>query len=1068
MTESDLEITEYNPSMAARAAELFSAFNEIWPGGFGGGIPYDEQRVRNWLDDTSAIADLVAIDPDGNIIGYCGLYPHYHDSNAAYISLLGVHPRVLGKKIGKMLLLKALEIAAEKGVQRVDLNTWSGNLKAVPLYKKVGLFWVPHTSVYMQDYLPGLFQIPLAKQWFTNHPDWYSNFKRELLQTPDSYTEDGMEVYTYTFVEGSDSLSASVDRYGWQFSSIERVLDNKRIAVKTKLQSHEIFIGITNALTLEITNETGEDVPVNLVVEPFKGLHWKELFPSTFHVRNGEKIEIAREFVVDSSVTVFEADNRVSEVIKSIITLKDQPLELYTGGKIRPAVTISSPTPYKRAPPGKETTVYLDVINNTQEEITGNVTVEIEGHDTSYSVMLSPQQVSGITIPVNAPLSGYTILHVTPSVEIDNAFFLMPMYTYSVVADAKDVATVVKGTNEKELVLLTDFVTVSVEREGGKVRITSSVDNQGGETIDFEVGPPFGLSLDRSLSFDYDIRDDRYLTMVLTAESIHVPGIEVRKYVRIAPGLHEVEFWVELINTSDGLLPVAGKMTTGGGKGIHIDISGAKRRVFTPVRGNIIESDPSFPIMSETMVPQEQTDWEESWTAGQHLNKSDFFGWIWDPVNIEKIRVIEGIMNELESTTKMLNTHELYEPIHVWYTFSHASLEDMRKRWNQLVGHKEISGKALVTTPPLSMELTGPHLIEKGKTSKKTVEIRFATPYPFPGELQLVVPPGWKGHFLSEEKPKKNIRMPEPEESVLIDMELSVPDTADGLEVIQIHFSGEYELDFDIPFLVIGEKEVTVQEKKIEGHPVLEVSNGVITFTVVTEVGGSMIQVEDSQKRSFFSHNYPEIKPKFFMNYNIGGIQPLLFTPRDDNPFFEPEKTHAEIVKEGIWKGVKVSWTIQNHEFLRGQDYTLTYLTVPDSPVVRMRLEHQNPTDRLVKWTAILVADLELQRSLEDITLMAPGGIQTWTKNRIQKPFMSLAREGNSWVRASKGDQSITFFDPKGSSCITMILDLVEVILGFMVAEDETGPHGVSVAEFAFMVNQEVEKVQEFRRILRK
>ncbi|MBU7048276.1 MAG: GNAT family N-acetyltransferase, partial [Theionarchaea archaeon] len=147
MTENDLKITEYNPSMAARAAELFSAFNEIWPGGFGGGIPYDEQRVRNWLDDTSAIADLVAIDPDGNIIGYCGLYPHYHDSNAAYISLLGVHPRVLGKKIGKMLLLKALEIAAEKGVQRVDLNTWSGNLKAVPLYKKVGLFWVPHTSV---------------------------------------------------------------------------------------------------------------------------------------------------------------------------------------------------------------------------------------------------------------------------------------------------------------------------------------------------------------------------------------------------------------------------------------------------------------------------------------------------------------------------------------------------------------------------------------------------------------------------------------------------------------------------------------------------------------------------------------------------------------------------------------------------------------------------------------------------------------------------------------------------------------------------------------------------------
>ncbi len=109
----------------------------MWPGGFGGGIPYDEQRVRDWLDKSSAIADLVAFDPEGNLVGYCGLYPHSRDARAAYISLLGVHPRVLGKKFGKNLLLKALEIAAQKGIYRVDLHTWSGNLKAVPLYKKL-------------------------------------------------------------------------------------------------------------------------------------------------------------------------------------------------------------------------------------------------------------------------------------------------------------------------------------------------------------------------------------------------------------------------------------------------------------------------------------------------------------------------------------------------------------------------------------------------------------------------------------------------------------------------------------------------------------------------------------------------------------------------------------------------------------------------------------------------------------------------------------------------------------------------------------------------------------------
>lgn len=1064
-------ITVYNPSLAAKAADMFNAFNEIWPGGFRGGMLFDEQRVKDWLDKTSAIVDLFALDSAGNPVGYCGLYPHFRDAHAAYISILGVHPLVLGKKYGKRLLLKALEIAAEKGIQRVDLRTWSGNLKAVPLYKKVGFFWVPNTSCYMQDYIPGLFQNPLAKEWFAHHPDWYSCFNRELKQAPDTHVRDGMEVYMYQFEAGTDTLSVTVDRYGWGFSGIERVLAGKKLVISTTLYSHEILLGMPNALTISITNETGDDIPVVLQVEPFTGLQFSEPFPSSVTVKNGEKIEINREFIVDSNATVFKSNEIASEAIKSVITVGGQPVELYTGGKIRPAVTLHAPTPYKIAPPGKETTVYLDVINNTQKELTGKIHAHLEGVPSNLNpidFVLSPQKVSGVKIPVVVPCdSPCTVVHATPVIVGDDSSFTMPSYQYSVVADVKDVTVVVEQPDKKEFTILTDFVKVSIECEGGRIR-AGPRSPLGGERIDFEIGPPFGLSLDKTLQFDFKtIKEGNYTTAVLTGDSIHVPGARIKKYVKIAPGMHEVEFWATVTNvTTDKLLHVAGKATTGREEGLTIDLFDAVRRVFTPVNGVIMESDPSTNFMGGSVVPQDPKSWQESWTAAQQLNSADFSGWIWNPDTVEKITVSAGSLHALESTTTVLTPGETWEPVHVWYTFSHGSVAAVRNRWNQLVGSKEIPGRkqyTLETTLPITVECDDP-FIKRGKTSQKTITFQFATAYPFPGVVTLHLPAGWKGHFVTDKGACETVGIPDAL-TFSLEIELSVPSDAPATGLVQLHVSGEYELDFDVPFLVIGEPDVIIETNTIDGQGVMEVSNGVIAFTVVTGVGGSLIRLQDEKEQSFFADNYPEIKPKGFISYSIGGIQPFIFEPSGDDPFVEPEKTHAEPVKDGVWKGVKVSWTVENQEFLRGQKYSLTYYTLPESPVVRIRLEHENPTPRFVQWAVILLADVALQGDY-DGTVLKTGGINPLIRNRAKNLFMSLPSLDNPWVTAVKNNQSLTFFVPDGYSGTAMMVDVGEVIHGLLIAITETEPEGKNAVEFAFAVNQCGETVQELRKVL--
>jgi len=1074
MTEEWGRIIVYHPSMAAKAADMFNAFSELWPGGFGGGVPYDEQRVRDWLDNTSALADLIALDEEGNLVGYCGLYPHYRDSHAAYISLLGVHPEVVGKRYGKRLLLKALEIAAKEGVQRVDLNTWSGNLKAMPLYKKVGLVWVPDTSVYMQDYIPGLLQIPLAEEWFSAHPDWYTYFKQELTQGPDKRIVDGMEVYIYEFEANNDRLTAEVDRYAWRFCSIERVLKGKKIAVKTRLLSHDIFIGIPNRITIEIVNETGEDLPITLQVNPFKGLKWIDTFPESFTVKNGEFVRITRKFVVDSTAAIFNPD-KASEVITWNITINDQPLVLFTGGRIRPAVAVSAQTLYTLAPPGKETVVYLDVINHTEEEVTGEIDVVLTGDHRTLPFTLSPQEVSGIEIPVAVPDSPPAVaLYATPFLKDNtNAHFSMPSHTHSVVPYCRDLAVVITDTNQEECVLLTDFVAVHIKRERGRVRIAPPSSFAGGERIDFDVGPPYGLSLDRTLTYGYDVtKEGKYTTIELTGTSILIPGAQIKKYIRVAPGMHEVEFWVTLTNITANKVHAGGRMLISEESRIVVSLLDSMGRVFTPLKDTIIESDPSTNFMSETLVPQDPACWKESWTAAQKLSEGSFFGWIWKPEPIDRIEVWNGSLYKLESKTEVLNPGEVYEPVHIWYTFSHSSLQDIRRRWNQLVGRKEVLSPLdkVVTTPPVTVMLADTPFAEKGKTSKKQLEIHCATAYPLPGVLTLILPPRWKGHFVTGDGVSERIPMPvlTPGNPAFVEVELSVPVTPAPSEVVQLHFSGEFELDFDIPFLLVDQKSVKVKNVDVEGHETMEVSNGVITFQVVTGRGGNLIRLKDSKGHSFFADNFPEIKPRLFINYNIGGIQPFIFTLDREMLFLEPEKTEARIAEEGLWKGVEVFWTIENQELLRGQQYCLKYLTLPGSSVVRVRLEHHNPTRRLIKWVAMFSADLEFQKSTEDMVLTAPGGTQTWVRNRVRKPFLSLSNSSNPWVKASKGDQSLVFLIPEGFSGVARVLDVTEMMAGLLITLAETEPKGMTVTEFAFAVNESEKKVDELRKALEK
>ncbi|MCG3215585.1 MAG: GNAT family N-acetyltransferase [Candidatus Heimdallarchaeota archaeon] len=1081
MSELPGKITIFEPKMAAKAAEMFNAFNEIWPGGFGGAVPFDEQRVHDMLDKTSAVADLVALDENDDLVGYCGVYPHWRDEDAAYISIIGVHPRVQGKKFGKRLLLKSLEVAKEKGIARVDLHTWSGNMEAVPLYKKVGLFWVPDTSVYMQDFIPGILQFPLAIDWFEKHPDWYGCFKRELLQAPDKTVVEGMNLYTYVFEVDEDKLAIEIDRYGWGITGFNRTLNGKRIFINIRLASHEIHMGIENSMTINVENESGKTVILPLNIESFKGLEWKEVFPSTLEISQGEKKSLTREFIVDKNAKPFKNNQRGSEVIKTNLEFDGNKIQLVTGAKIQESIKLESPDSYQVVPLGNEITVYIDLLNKTNIELKGEIDYRIKGlikETQTIDFSLMSEELSGITLPLSIPHDSketvYTI-QATPRIRINGSDFEMPEYNFPLIADVPELSEIVVSPDPDVIYMLTDFWSLRVSLEGGNLIIQRRDLESGTQRSSFEIGPPFGLDLDRSVKYEYElVTNEKGSTLILTADSRKAKGLRIYKHLRVKPGLREIEHWIELENIGkEGTIAAGGKTRAGKTSGLSVNPFGEFARTIIPVNEKYIESDPTLPILSSTLVPQESEMWQETWTAAEILSDSRYNAWFWKPENMAKIYISKGYLERLESNVQILEAGEKMKVVHLWYGDSYSSLSDIRNRWSQLISHKDIPAEekkyGIQTILPINCNLTSSYICEVGEIVEKTVEFEFATAYPFTGELSLILPKDWNGAFITEEGEQKTIQMPQPVpySPIPVEVRLELPqEYSKSTELLRLHLSGEFELDFDIPLIVIGKKEVTIEEGEIKDHKIWKIDNGALQFSVPKEIGGNLIKLQDRENRSFLEDNFPEIKPFFFVDYFSGGIQTLYFSFRDENPSSKPEITKTEIIEEGKWKGIKSTWTVENMESLKGQTFSLTYLTLPESNLIRIKMLHDNDTPRRLKFIAALVTSLSLQGDAKDTIIKVPGGIKTWIRNRVQKPFQNLLNLNEPWVRLSKGDQSLTMISPEGFHVGNTIFDAQMAIFSLMVSILETKPDEKSEEEIILALNQPEDAIYNIKKAL--
>ncbi|MHA1988782.1 MAG: N-acetyltransferase family protein, partial [Promethearchaeota archaeon] len=142
--------------------------DDSWGGSFRYNEIIAEPLYEDWFVNMKMLEQLV-VDEDGITQGYISFDHHGSDGDAGYVPLLGVSPTAQGKGYGKALLLSILKKTVGLGKRRLELDTWAGNLRSVPVYKKTGFFWRKSTSATMENYLPAVLTTPYFEEFFAKN-----------------------------------------------------------------------------------------------------------------------------------------------------------------------------------------------------------------------------------------------------------------------------------------------------------------------------------------------------------------------------------------------------------------------------------------------------------------------------------------------------------------------------------------------------------------------------------------------------------------------------------------------------------------------------------------------------------------------------------------------------------------------------------------------------------------------------------------------------------------------------------------------------------------------------------
>ncbi|KQL20172.1 GNAT family N-acetyltransferase [Cytobacillus solani] len=403
-------ITEYREEHAQAIAKMWNLSRDSWGGDT---RVYTEESVKTKEANAGNIALYLAID-GGEVVGYCSLSEYKEDVGSLYIPLLNVRPDYHGKKIGKMLVMKAVEKTIELGCPRVDLYTWPGNVKAVPLYKKCGFFWEDRDdTTHLMNFIPAVINTPLLKSVFAK-VDWYDASIREIEVKPDGLKENGFTFYEYEWKDQQTSARVRFERSGRGISLIE----TDDYLLELKMADHEVIEEMPQKVELLFVNKTAK--PAMLKVDG----NDHERTVSAFK----DELLVAKRAILSDQV-IFKKGEEPSEwkthpFFSVNVSINGEECELRLGVKPKQPAKLTAKIDGNLSFLGEKKGIELEVENSVKEEAVFELVFSSDEHveleRNTFSVSLKKNERKLVVIPFVVKKFGYYQPHITITAQNEN------------------------------------------------------------------------------------------------------------------------------------------------------------------------------------------------------------------------------------------------------------------------------------------------------------------------------------------------------------------------------------------------------------------------------------------------------------------------------------------------------------------------------------------------------------------------------------------------------------------------------------------------------------------------
>jgi len=905
-----LEIRRYKIEDAQKMAEHINGSDLAWPGsGFTHGVPFTRALVEDWMEEEDWEVYLAWEKEE--IAGFSSLTCIDAKKKTAYIPLLNVHPDFHGGGIGRKLLFKCVQRAIEDKYHRLDLHTWPSNRKAIPLYKKIGFFWNPETSVHMVNYLPMVLQNPLVRE-FINSREWYGFLQRSFKLAEDEETWKGMEVFNYRWEWDNDYLLVRVDRKGEKIVNIE----SPAFSIGLSLEKQVNTLNSKNTLFWRISKDR-EETPVFISYQgndpfwpggkkPVRGKEWSE----------------EEEFKPIHDLEIPPEGSKVS-VLNAQVIWHNHMLEMGVGLEVNQVMKVSPPEELIEVQPGEKKEVWFNLENKLDQDLIGEINLISSSHlevtIPETGIEIEPRGKSGIRVFLKGKEKGLARLDLVLTYRLGEEYYqVIPWKGEVLIRAGGEFAA--REINNKTW-MINDYLALKID--GGKTQVFDKVKED--PVLNMEMmqwGPPFNSSLFFQQEFNHKIEDNQVL---ITIERSKPSPMRLTKKIALEGSEIFTEYELENLSDSQEIVTLLPNNSVGGEN---------HKEVVLPLREGLFKEDYDsqvFPGFFDLSGPAEKFDalWQAFQTEGRVIG-------ICLPSGKGEVEIIGTNFLQQKQVQEIDGLSQKKFPGPAFYVGGGdwkkvASLAE-RLDWTRVSGAEKNMGEPL-------WEGKIP-LIENGKGSG-------IMHFSYPGQrksllnIDLKSPEGLQprqdsARIFLEERRGYNLHL---------DWEdVKLKPGIYGLKT-SYRLRG-WQKEKYLPVVVTPEKrKVDFRE---EGST-LEIDNGELKFKVDPDFAGTLYSLKFRGQEILASpHPEPDVMEWMYPWY--GGVTPTLaLKTRSRYPgYLCREKFNARWVEMEtesglLWQGIAQDIDPGRDEF-KGLKIGISYLTLPGIPVLAVKFSLKNET----------------------------------------------------------------------------------------------------------------------------